>query len=111
MFGGEQTTSTPAARAAASIASASAMVVATGFSVTRCRPAARICSDVSACTGIGVRLATASMSARSSMSAREPYASGMPKRSATARARPGTVSAMAVTCALAEKPGTFGKMP
>jgi hypothetical protein len=51
------------------------------------------------------------MSASASMSLSDPNAWGMPKRPATARARPGTVSAIAVTVALPAMCAMFGSTP
>ena len=62
MFGGATTIRIPCVRAGSMRASASSIVVAIGFSTTRCLPACRIASEVAPWSGIGVRLTTRSMS-------------------------------------------------
>ena len=88
---------TPSASQASIIRSASAVVVARGFSHRTCLPARAAAIVHSACRWLGSGLYTASTSGSASRSSYEPYARAMPSSDAAAWARPRSREAIATT--------------
>ena len=92
----ERTPEARARSAAAAIASASATVLASGFSHSTCLPASRAAMAISAWVSPGVQTSTRSMSSRATSACQEVSVDSQPSRSAAAVTRAWSRPATAV---------------